>query len=318
MTRIAVVGAGAIGGFLAAALAKAGFSVGVVARGAHLETIRREGIAVQSDLGNFTARVDASDDLRALGDFDVLLLTFKAHQWPSFYEQLADFSNRPATIVTMQNGLPFWYVREPPLESVDPRGTIGRLFPDDRVIGSVVHVSGEIVKPGHVRQSGGLRYVVGDPRGGRHERVENLAALFAQAGLAAEIDANLRATLWLKLVNNAGLNPVSVLRGMTIKAMLADQDARAQVRALMTEALRIGEAIGVVHDVDLEARIEYAARLADVKTSMLQDYEKMRSLELDPILGALIELGARNGVAVPLLRAAYERLRHVTKTELLR
>lgn len=306
--RVAVVGAGAIGGFLAAALAKAGVPVAVVARGAHLAAIRRDGLRVQSDLGTFTVRVEASDDLRNLGDFDVLLLTFKAHQWPDFLEQLEPFAKSEASIVTLQNGLPFWHVREPPLTSVDPGGKIGALFPDDRVIGGVVHVSGAIPEPGLVKQSGGLRYVLGDPRGGSNQRVEALAELLQSAGLAAEIDPNIRATVWLKLVNNAGVNPASVLRNMTIKPLLADPDARARVHAMMSEALRVGEAMGVVANVDVEQRIAYAARLDDVKTSMLQDFERGKPLELDPILGAAIELAERHGVGVPKLREAYERL----------
>jgi 2-dehydropantoate 2-reductase len=310
VTRVAVVGAGAVGGFLAAALAKAGVSVAVVARGEHLAAIRRDGLRVESDLGAFAVRVDASDDLRLLGDFDILLLTFKAHQWPGMLTQLEPFSVAgTATLVTMQNGLPFWYVREPPLESVDPGGRIGRLIGDDRVIGSVVHVSGEIAAPGFIRQTGGLRFVVGDPSGRASPRVEILAALFRRAGLQVEIDSNIRATVWLKLVNNAGLNPVSVLRGMTIRPMLANSDARKQVYELMTEALRVGQTMGIVSEVNVDARIDYAARLADVKTSMLQDYERGRPLELDPILGAVIELAERYQVEVPHLRGVYAQLR---------
>lgn len=309
MTRIAVVGAGAIGGFLAAALANSGLPVAVLARGAHLDAIRREGLRVRSDLGHFSARVDASDDLRRLGAFDVLLLTFKAHQWPSLLPQLEAVPGSP-TIVTLQNGVPFWYVREPPLSSVDPGGRIGRVFGDDHVIGGVVHVSGHISEPGVIVQSGGLRYVLGAPGGGTNPNVEQLAELFTRAQLAVEVDDNVRATIWLKLVNNAGLNPVSVIRRTSIKPMLADPKARAHVHALMSEVLAVGQAMGVVADVDVDARIVYAARLADVKTSMLQDYERGRPLELDPILGAAIELADRHRIAVPYLRAAYAQLTH--------
>jgi 2-dehydropantoate 2-reductase len=235
----------------------------------------------------------------------VLLLTFKAHQWPSFREQLEPYAGGRATIVTLQNGLPFWFVREPPLARVDPGGTIGRLFSDEHVIGGVVHVSGRIVEPGVVQQSGGLRYVLGDPRGARTEGVEALAEIFSRAGLAAEVDPDIRQTVWLKLVNNAGLNPASVLRAMTIKPLLADPQARALVHALMSETLAVGQAMGVVANVDVDARIEYAARLDDVKTSMLQDYEGRRPLEIDPIVGAVIELADRYGVAVPRLREVY-------------
>ncbi|MGC1379404.1 MAG: 2-dehydropantoate 2-reductase [Candidatus Baltobacteraceae bacterium] len=309
MMRVAVVGAGAIGGFLAAALARSGVSVGVVARGAHLEAIRRNGLRVQSDLGAFEVRVDAADDLRRLGAFDALLLTFKAHQWPVLLPQLRPFAGTATQIVTLQNGLPFWYVREPPLHSVDPGGTIGRLFPDAQVVGGVVHVSGSLLAPGVIRQSGGLRYVLGEASGPATPRLEVLAKMLFDAGLSAEIDPDIRATIWLKLVNNSGLNSVSVLTRLTIKPMLANPETRARVRELMIETLRVGQALGVVSDADVDARIAYAARLDDVKTSMLQDYELGRPIELDPILGAVIELAGRCGVAVPRLRATYDALR---------
>ncbi|HEY6326087.1 MAG TPA: 2-dehydropantoate 2-reductase [Candidatus Cybelea sp.] len=306
--RVAVVGAGAIGGFIAAALARAGAPVAIVARGAHLAAIRRDGLRVESDLGGFTVQLQAGDDLRELGAFDALLLTFKAHHWPEFLPQLHPFADTPATIVTLQNGVPFWYVREPPLRSVDPGGAIGGLFADDRVVGGVVHVSGELPAPGFVRQSGGLRYVLGKT-GGDDARAESIVRLLRSAGLAAELDPDVRATVWLKLVNNAGLNSVSVLRRAKIKPMLADPEARAHVRRLMTEALRVGQAMKVVHHVDVDARIDYAARLDDVKTSMLQDHERGRRLELEPIVGAVIELAERHNVAVPNLREAYAALR---------
>jgi 2-dehydropantoate 2-reductase len=271
---------------------------------------------VESDLGAFSVPVTVSDDLRTLGAFDFLLLAFKAHQWPSLLEQVAPFAGTDTAVVTMQNGVPFWYVREPPLRSVDPGGMIGDLFPDSQVIGSVVHVSGEIVAPGRIRQSGGLRYVLGDPEGGCTNRAAELLRLFKRAELAAEADQEIRQTVWLKLVNNVGLNAVSVLRNMTIKPMLEDAEAREDVGRLMTEALRVGQAMGVVGNVDVEARIAYAARLDNVKTSMLQDFEHRRPLEIDPILGAVCELGDRYGVATPEVRKAYAALQRLSATQI--
>ncbi len=308
--RIAVVGAGAIGGFIAAALARSGVDVAVVARGAHLDVIRRKGITlVHSDLGPFTAKVEASDDLRALGTFDAVLLTFKAHQYSELLPQLAALAQTDATVVTLQNGVPFWFVRTPSLESVDPGGRIASLFPDEHIVGGVVHVSGHIVEPGKIHQSGGMRYAFGAPGGGTSERVEMLASAFTRAELAPQIDENIRATVWLKLVNNVGLNPVSTLHGLTIRQMLERPATRDEVRALMHEALAVGQTLGVVADVDIEARIAYAERLADVRTSMLQDYEAGRPLELAPIIGAVVELGDRLGVPIPLVRGVYDRLR---------
>ncbi len=306
--RVGVVGAGAIGGFLAAALARSGVSVAAVARGEHLDAIRAHGLQIESDLGSFQTPVEAGDDLRALGNFDVLMLTFKAHQWPALLPALARFARRDTTIVTLQNGIPFWYVREPPLQSVDPHGEIGKLFADEQIVGGVVHVSGRVSRPGTIVQSGGTRYVLGSPSGTNNERTERVVALLRQAGLAPELDDSIRTTIWLKLVNNAGLNPVSTLRRLTIRPLLADAQARAEVRALMAEALRVGQSMGVVKDVDIDARIDYAARLDDVKTSMLQDDERGRPLELEPILGAIIELAERYDVAVPKIRRAYHAL----------
>jgi 2-dehydropantoate 2-reductase len=312
--RVGVVGAGAIGAFVAAALARSGAAVAAVARGEHLTAMRAHGVKVESDIGRFTVGIEAGDDLRALGRFDVLLLTFKAHQWPELLPQLEPFSYADTTIVTLQNGLPFWYVREPPLRSVDPGGRIARLFADDRIVGGVVHVSGRVAAPGAVIQSGGLRYVFGAPAGGTNERTERVLALFRQASLSPEGETAIRSTIWLKLVNNAGLNPVSALRRLTIRPLLADPQARAEVRALMREALRVGQAIGAVREVDIDERIEYAARLEDVKTSMLQDYERGRGLELDPILGAVIELAGRYGVPVPQTQRTYDALRLAAKS----
>jgi 2-dehydropantoate 2-reductase len=215
----------------------------------------------------------------------------------------------------MQNGLPFWYVREPALERVDPGGRIGAVFRDDeQLVGGAVHVSAHLAEPGVVNQSGGTRLVVGRPQGGPADaRVENVADAMRAAGLAVEIDEDIRATVWLKLANNVGLNPISALEGKTLRPILSDERTRSQVRELILETLAVGRALGVVDEVDVEARIDYAARLADVKTSMLQDIESGRSVEVDPMLGAVTELAQRLGIAVPRVRQALERVRELER-----
>ncbi|HTU70648.1 MAG TPA: 2-dehydropantoate 2-reductase [Candidatus Baltobacteraceae bacterium] len=308
--RIAVIGAGAIGGYIAAVLARAGADVGVVARGAHLEAIQRDGIAVlSSDLGQFTARVEASDDLRALGGYDVALLAFKSHQWPALLPQLESAAAAGTPVVTLQNGVPFWFRRTPPLRTVDPGGTIGALFPDERVIGGVVHVSGHVAEPGKIRQSGGGRFVLGALTPVLNDLLARLSGVMREAGLKPEVESNIRHFAWLKLINNASLNPVSTIHELTIHQMLTDPVAREEVRALMLEAVAVGRALGVVNDVDLNARMAYAQRLTDVRTSMLQDALAHRPLELDPIVGAVVELGEDAGVPVPRLREVYDILR---------
>ncbi len=307
--RIAVVGAGAIGGFIAAALARSGTDVAVVARGAHLDAIQRRGITlVSSDLGPFTAKVEASSDLRSLGDFDVVFAAFKAHQWPGLAAQFEHLSQTATQIVTLQNGVPFWYVREPPLRSVDPDGRLGAMFGDEQIIGAVVHVSGHMVEPGRIHQSGGTRYLFGAPGGGTTDRIETLVSALSWAELHPEVDENIRSTVWLKLVNNVGLNSTSTLHRLTMRQLLGRASTRDEARTLMEETLHVGQALGVVEEVDIEARLAYAERLADVKTSMLQDFEAGRPLELDPILGAVVELAERLGVRVPHVREAYEKL----------
>jgi 2-dehydropantoate 2-reductase len=311
--RIAVIGAGAIGGFVAAALARSGMDVGVVARGAHLAAIQRAGLHVRSDLGSFTVRVEAADDVRTLGTFDALVLAFKAHQWePSLVRSLSDPRYSSATIVTLQNGVPFWYVRRPTLQSVDPGGVLGSTFDDERIVGGVVHVSGRVEAPGHVVQSGGLRYVLGGAAVAAEPRVEAIAAVMRSAGLQAEVAADIRAIAWLKLVNNVGLNSVSTLEDASIRTMLGDERQLDEVRRLMYETLDVGRAMGVVADADIDARLAYAARLDDVRTSMLQDLQSNKPLEIDPLLGAVAELADRYGVEVPRVRAAYHRLQRLS------
>lgn len=306
--RIGVIGAGAIGGFLAAAFVRAGFAVGLVARGAHLEAIQRDGLQVRSDLGDFSVRLLAVAEPRELGPCDVLLLTFKSHQWPSLIDGIATAAGDSTTVVTLQNGVPFWFLREPPLASVDPGGRIGRHFPQERTLAGVVHISGRLAAPGILVQSGGLRFSLGEPEGGSSHRVAALREAFAAAGLAPEEDAAIRTAVWLKLVNNVGLNPMSVLTGMTIHAMLADVVVRKQIAALMAETVAVGRTVGITAPVDIEARMSYASRLADVKTSMLQDFEAGRDLELEPILGSVLELARRAELAVPNIARTYAQV----------
>ncbi|MHB8153087.1 MAG: ketopantoate reductase family protein [Vulcanimicrobiaceae bacterium] len=315
--RIAIVGAGGIGGFLAAALARAGFNVGVVARGAHLDAIQAHGLRVGSSLGAFVVHVKASDRLSELGARDLLLLTFKAHQWPALLPQIAQAARAGAILVTLQNGVPFWFTGGPALESVDPGGRIGDALAGARILGGVVHLSGRLLSPGVVEQSGGLRYVLGDPDGTRGGDAQAVVELFRSAGLEPELDANIRRPVWGKLVNNVGLNPTSALTRATIAPMLADSSVREIVAGLMGEALAVGRALGVASlDDDVQTRMGYAARLNDVRTSMLQDIEAGRKTELDPILGAVLELATRCRIDTPLIRTIYALTRQLEQSVL--
>ncbi|HET9096519.1 MAG TPA: 2-dehydropantoate 2-reductase [Candidatus Baltobacteraceae bacterium] len=303
--RIGVFGAGAIGGFIAAALARSGVEVCVVARGPHLESIKRDGLRLSSDLGDFTAHVQASDDLRDFEALDYVLITFKSQQWNGVLPQFERAVGEDAVFVTLQNGLPFWYSRERALESVDPGGRILHALPYDRIIGGVVHASGHIVRPGYIRQSGGMLYPLGELDGAATPRIEHLSQAFRRAGLTAPVEPDIRRIIWRKLVNNLALNPVSALTRATVQTMLNDPPVRALLRAIIEEGLAIARASGVDPGVDADERLKWAQHIADVKTSMLQDLEARRPLELEPIAGAALELARRFDVAVPHTETVY-------------
>ncbi|MBV8245610.1 MAG: 2-dehydropantoate 2-reductase [Candidatus Eremiobacteraeota bacterium] len=303
--RIAVVGAGAIGGFIAGMLARAGTPVAVVARGAHLRAIQAHGLDVRSEAGDFKVALPASDDLRKLGDFEAVLLSVKAHQLEGLLPQLAPSLERGAYFVPMINGIPFWYFADRPLKSIDPEGRLRAFFPQDRLIGCVVQASGNVVPPGTVRQSGGMTYTLGEPDGRRTERVAELAGILTHAGMQAPVETDIRRAVWYKLLGNASLNPVSALTRSTIRGMLDDPAVYGVIATVMGEAMSVACAAGIDLGVTVDARIAHASRLEDVKTSMLQDAETGRRLEIEPIVGALVELAETFGVEVPTLRLLY-------------
>ncbi len=313
--KIAIFGAGAIGGFIAAALARSGEDVSVVARGAHLDAIRRDGLRIEaSDIGAFTANVQASDDLRELGAPDFVLLTFKSHQWDGVLPQFERATQGGSVFVTLQNGLPFWYSHDRAIETVDPGGRILQALPYERIIGGVVHASGHIARPGVINQSGGMLYPLGELDGTSTPRIQALSQAFERAGMQAPIEPDIRRNIWRKLVNNTALNPVSALTRATVKAMLRDPGTRAMLRAIIDEALSVARASGVDPGSDADERLKWAEHIADVKTSMLQDLEAGKPLELEPIAGATVELARRYGVPVPHVETAYALTKLLEKT----
>jgi len=302
---IVIFGAGAIGGFIAGALARSGAEVGVVARGAHLDAIKHSGLHVESVLGDFQARVPAAADLREFDDPAYVLLTFKSHQWDDALPQLDRAVRSGATFVTLQNGLPFWYAHERILESVDPGGRIRAAIPYEQIIGGVVHTSGTILAPGRIKQSGNTLFPIGELDGSQTQRISRLAKIFEDAGLHAPIERDIRRLVWRKLLGNLALNPVSALTGATVRAMLNDPPTRAVLRAIVDEGLAVARAAGVEIGVTAEERLEMAMHIADVKTSTLQDLEAGKPLELAPICGATIELARQYGVPVPHVETVY-------------
>ena len=303
--RIAIVGAGATGGFLGAHLARAGVDVVLVARGAHLAAMRERGVTVRSGGEEFTARPECTDDLGAIRTADVVFLTLKAHAIPPLAAAIGAALGPEACVVGAQNGIPWWYFEDRHLESVDPGGVIARSIPYRQVVGCIVYPATRIAEPGVIEHLEGNRFTLGEPDGSRSERVQAISSALLSAGLRAPIQQRIRSELWLKVLGNATLNPVSALTRATLAEIATSGTTREVVRRLMGEVDAVAAALGVEVPLSIDKRIEGAAATGAHKTSMLQDLEAGRPLEVEALLGAVVELADGEAVEVPALRTLY-------------
>ena len=302
----AVVGAGAIGGYVGASLARAGKDVTLVARGPHLAAMRAGGVRVLSERGDFQVDVKATDDASREAPFDCIIVALKGHQLVGMLPAIERMSHAGTRIIPMQNGIPWWYFQHHGgphdglvLESVDPGGKLAAAFDPARLIGCVIYSSTELEAPGVIRHIEGTRYALGRPDGAADPVVDAIAAALTAGGLKAPVESDLRAQIWLKILGNAALNPISALTRATIAGMLRDPAVEGLVREIMTECTAIARALGIELPVSVDKRIDGARRVGEHKTSMLQDVERGRTLEYDCISGAVIELGAMLGVPTP-------------------
>lgn len=302
---VAVVGAGAIGGLLGARLAQAGEDVILVARGPHLAAMRERGVTVRSASGEVVAHPRCTDDMAAVAGASVVFITLKAHSIPAVAPKIGAALSPAATVVGAMNGIPWWYFRDRHLESVDPGGVIARSIPYRQVVGSVVYPAATLLAPGVIEHEEGDRISLGEPDGSKSERVQRISAMLGAAGFKAPVQARLRSEIWLKVIGNATLNPVSALTRTTLGRMLGSEDGRRLVHTLMEEAEAVARSLDVQLPVSIEKRIEGAAAVGEHKTSMLQDLEAGRPLEVDALLGAVIELAGDHDVPVPSLRTLY-------------
>jgi 2-dehydropantoate 2-reductase len=308
--RFAVVGAGAIGAYVGAALARGGAEVTLVARGDHLRAMQENGVQVLSDRGDFKVHPEATDDLSAAADADAVVLGLKAYSLPELAPRLGAVLRPDAAVVAAQNGIPWWYFQGDPgpfagtvLESVDPRGVISHAIGPDQVVGCVVYSSTEIVSPGVIRHVEGTRFAIGEPNGRTSDRCREISAAFVAGGLKCPIESRLRDDIWLKLVGNAAFNPVSALTGATMGEIGGSPEAVDLVRTIMEECAAVAAALGIALPVSLERRLEAALSVGDHKTSMLQDREAGKPLEIDCLTGAVVEIAELVGVPVPATRA---------------
>lgn len=302
---VAVVGAGAIGGFLGAQLARSGQEVILIARGPHLAAMRSGGVTVRHGGKEFTAYPECTEDINALSRAEVVFLTLKAHSIPQVAEAIGSSLADGACVVGAQNGIPWWYFEDRHLESVDPGGVIARNIPYKLVVGCIAYPAAQVVEPGIIELLEGNRFTLGEPDGSRSERVQSISTMLAKAGLKAPIQTRIRTEIWLKLLGNATFNPVSALTRATLVEMVTSPAPRELVRTLMEEVDAVASALGVEVPLSIEKRMDGAAATGAHKTSMLQDLEAGRPLEVDALLGAVVELADGEGVPVPSLRVVY-------------
>jgi 2-dehydropantoate 2-reductase len=306
--KICIYGAGAIGGYLGAELAGTDTNLSLVARGPHLQAMQERGLTLLSGDERKTVAVHCTDDPRTLGAQDFLILTLKAHSIPSVLDHLQPLLGPHTAVVTAQNGILWWYFHAFPgplknrhLEAADPGGRIWRLLGPERAIGCVVYPSCEIVEPGVIRHIEGTRFMVGEPDGSKSARVIALGEALTAAGFKAPVRRNIRDDIWFKLLGNATFNPVSVLTRATLEQMGRDPDVRGVIRLMMGEAVAVATALGVSFTMDIEKRIDAAVDVGAHRTSMLQDFEQGRPLELDALVASVTEMGRLVGVPTPTL-----------------
>ncbi|MEO5669858.1 MAG: 2-dehydropantoate 2-reductase [Ramlibacter sp.] len=321
--KIAIIGAGAIGGYVGVKLALAGEDVTFIVRGANLDAIRKRGmrLIMQDGKEYVTSDVHATDDYAAAGPQDFVVLAVKAHQVEDIAQNLPKLLGPDTAVVTMQNGVPFWYFHKHggPLEgsqvrSVDPGGTLARLIPPERVIGCVVYPAAELVEPGVVRHIEGDRFPLGELDGSASDRVARISECFTRAGFKAPVLDNIRSEIWLKLWGNLTFNPISSLTHSTLVDICQYAPSREVAANMMREAQAVAHKLGIEFRVSLEKRIDGAEKVGKHKTSMLQDIEAGRAPEIDALVGSVAELGHLTRTPTPHIDTVYALVKLLAKS----
>ena len=310
--KIVIAGAGAIGGYIGARLAQAGADVTLLARGPHLQAMRERGLRVEGPDGHFEVRPRVTAALDTVGKADVVFLGVKAHSLSDLAPRLPPMFHADTVVVSTQNGIPWWYFQRHggefeglSLERVDPGGVIARVIEPRRVIGSIAYFSTEIETPGVIRHIEGSRLAIGEPDGTKSERCARIARVLIAAGLRCPITTKLRQEIWVKLLGNISFNPISALTGATLVRIAEHPEASTLVKDVMTETVAVAKRLGIELPISIDQRIAGAAKVGEHKTSMLQDVEAGRPMELEAVVGASIELGERLGIPMPATRAVY-------------
>ena len=301
--KLCIYGAGAVGGLMAAWLARAGHDVSVIARGAHLEAIKRSGLRVRSNGEVQTLSVRAAADARELGRQDYVLVAVKAQNLTEVADAVPPLIGPETSIVTAMNGVPWWFFDRLPfrngterLESLDPGGKLARAMPTERIVGCVIHLAASTPEPGLISHNMGRKLIVGEPGGRNTARTRRIADALQAAGFEVIVTPEIEKQFWVKLLGNVSFNPVSALTVSTADRLIENAGVKAYMVNVMREVLAIGRAVGVDADIDPEARIDMARALGKFKTSMLQDLEAGKPLEIDGLLAGTLEIARKAGV----------------------
>ena len=308
--RFVIAGAGAIGGYIGARLAKAGADVVLFARGPHLRAMEERGLRVVSPDGDFEVRPAVTGDLSTIGTVDVIFLGVKAHGLTALAPGLRQLYGPNTVVVSTQNGIPWWYFHGHggeldglPLEHVDPGGVIAASIEPERVVGSLAYFATDIAEPGVIHHTEGNKLSLGEPNGTRSERTKAIADALIAAGLRCPVTTRFRHEIWVKLLGNVAFNPISALTGGTLEQLVRHAGTAALVREIMTETEAVAARLGIELSISIDQRMAGAGKVGAHKTSMLQDYEAGRPMELEAVVGAVIEVGNRLGVSMPATRA---------------
>jgi 2-dehydropantoate 2-reductase len=321
--KIAVIGVGAIGGYVGIRLALAGEDVTFIARGANLQALRTHGIRMLSAQGGeeVVPQVKATDSYAEAGRQDMVILAMKAHQVEAVVDDVQQLFGPDTIVIPMQNGIPYWYfhghrgeLAGTRVHSVDPAGSIYAKIPCERVIGCVVYPAAELISPGVIKHVEGNRFPVGEPDGTSSERVSRVSMCFIKAGMQAPILSDIRSEIWLKLWGNLTFNPISALSRATLAGICQYPPSRAIAAAMMAEAQSVAHKLGITFRVPLEKRIAGAEKVGHHKTSMLQDVENARTLEIDALLGSVVELARLTNTSTPHIDTVYALTKLLAKT----
>jgi 2-dehydropantoate 2-reductase len=310
--RFLIAGAGAIGAYIGARMANAGFDVTLFARGPHLRAMQEHGVQVKSPEGDFAVRPTIAASLEEVGPVDVVFLGVKAHGLPHLAPHLKPVLSPDTTVVSTQNGIPWWYFQGfggewegLRLERVDPGGVIASAIEARQVVGSIIYFATEITEPGVIQHTEGNRITLGEPDGTRSDRIRAIAEALIASGFRCPVTTRIRHEIWVKVLGNSSFNPVSALTRATLAQMARDPGVCSVIHSIMQEVEAVSLKLGMELPISIDQRIAGAEKVGEHKTSMLQDLEAARPMELEALVGAVVELGERVGLPMTCTRTVY-------------